>query len=114
MQLLPVTLTSMTLLFSEGIGTGVDDREKSANDFYNRPSYELLGIVLLMFFENIFGRRRCLLLASIFTHATSPGWDEEYRDESEEYCLDLLAMSNAAMASILIWYCLTIYPTSMR
>merc|ERR1712218_623666 len=34
--------------------------EKSANFYYYRRSYELFGIVLLMFLENIFGRRRCL------------------------------------------------------
>ena len=107
-----------------GLGS-TDGKEKNANDFYNLRSYELFGIVLLMFLENIFGRRRCLLFlqvftafqllgASIFTHATNPNWDKEYRDEREEFCLNLLAMSNAAMASILIWYCLTIYPTSMR
>ena len=107
------------------IPSGIERTEKSANDFYDRRSYELFGIVLLMFLENIFGRRRCLLFlqvftafqllgASIVTHATNPDWDKEYRDEREEFCLNLLAMSNAAMASILIWYCLTIYPTSMR
>ena len=104
---------------------GTGRTEKSANIFYDRRSYELFGIVLLMFLENIFGRRRCLLFlqvftafqllsASIVTHATNPEWDKEYRDEREEFCLNLLAMANAAMSSILIWYCLIIYPTSMR
>ena len=40
---------------------GTGRTEKSANIFYDRRSYELFGIVLLMFLENIFGRRRCLL-----------------------------------------------------
>ena len=113
------------VLWDNSIPGGLERTEKSATDFYDRRSYELFGIVLLMFLENIFGRRRCLLFlqvftafqllgASIVTHATNPDWDKEYRDEREDFCLNLLAMSNAAMASILIWYCLTIYPTSMR
>ena len=131
-ELALITMSIVWCWFMNGLvrvlvdNTGrLDRREKSADDFYDRRSYELFGIVLLMFLENIFGRRRCLLFlqvftalqllcASIFTHATNPNWDKEYRDEREEFCLNLLAMSNAAMASILIWYCLTIYPTSMR
>ena len=61
-----------------------DDTKQDNSDFFNRRSSEVLGIILLMFFENIFGRRGCLLnlqiltavqllSASVYTHqATRP------------------------------------------
>ena len=131
-ELALITMSIVWCWFMKGlVRVLVDNRggtgrgEKSANIFYGRRSYELFGIVLLMFLENIFGRRRCLLFLQVFTaftllwasivsHASNPDWDKEYRDEREEFCLNLLALLNAAMSSILIWYCLTIYPTSMR
>ena len=44
-----------------------DNTKQDNSDFFNRRSSEVLGIILLMFFENIFGRRGCLLNLQIIT-----------------------------------------------
>ena len=95
------------------------------NEFFRRRSYELIGIILIMFLENIFGRRGWLmilqimtamtfLIGSIYAHATSQLFDTESRENYEETSLDALALSNTSMTTVLIWYCLSIYPTDMR
>ena len=103
-----------------------DTSKQENSEFFDRCTTEIIGIVLLMFFENIFGRRGCLLsllvftafvliLASVYTHhATSPEYDREYRKLEEEACLYWLATALAPTTSILFWYCLSIYPISMR
>ena len=103
-----------------------DDTKQDNSDFFNRRSSEVLGIILLMFFENIFGRRGCLLnlqiitaiqllSASVYTHqATSPEYNKESRKRIEENCLTWLAISHSARTSLLFWYCLSIYPISLR
>ena len=126
-ELLPITLSFVWCWTMKGLMTILVEYQdlSKEKDFFIRRSSEVGGIVLLMFFENVLGRRRCLLnlqiltafvllFASIFSHSTNQRWDKNFKEIVEENCLDLLAMTNAAMGTILTWYCLLMYPASMR
>ena len=129
-ELATITLSFALSWFMKGLTVVLvvyhDDTAQENSEFYNRRMSEVLGIVLLMFFENIFGRRGCLLTlqvctaiellyASVYTHqATSIEYNKESRRSIEEMCLNWLAMSHSATTSLLFWYCLSIYPISLR
>ena len=129
-ELATISLSFVTCWFMKALTEVVveyhDTSKQENSEFFDRCTTEIIGIVLLMFFENIFGRRGCLLsllvftsfmliLASVYTHhATSPEYDRDYRKLEEEACLYWLAMALAPMTSIIFWYCLSIYPISMR
>ena len=129
-ELATITLSFALSWFMKGLTIVLvvyhDDTTQENSEFYNRRMSEVLGIILLMFFENIFGRRGCLLslqvctaiellYASVYTHqATSLEYNKESRKRIEENCLIWLAMSHSARTSLLFWYCLSIYPISLR
>ena len=129
-ELATISLSFVTCWFMKALTDVVveyhDTSKQENSEFFVRCTSQILGIVLLMFFENIFGRRGCLLFLQIYTaiellrasvythHATSPEYDRDYRKREEESCLYWLATAHAPTTSILFWYCLSIYPISMR
>ena len=72
-ELATITLSFALSWFMKGLTVVLvvyhDDTAQENSEFYNRRMSEVLGIVLLMFFENIFGigRRGCLLTLQVCT-----------------------------------------------